>query len=79
MMPSISCKSSENNCSGIISLAINISIQYSVSLASFKAISYLLIKSFLDCADIASLQFAPIEVEERRNCLAKTTDGWSKF
>ena len=71
----ISCCSEDNRCSGTIPLLTNISIQYSVSLASFNAISYLLMKSFLDWAETASEQFAPIEVEERKNCLANMTAG----
>jgi len=48
--------------------SINISNQYSVSLASLSAISNLCKKSLSDCADWASLTLAPIEVPERSNC-----------
>lgn len=52
--------------------AVNISIQYSASEASFRAIEYFDIKSFFDCAFIASLIFAPILVPDRNNCFDKT-------
>ena len=41
--------------------------QYLVSLASFKAISNLWRKSFLDCPDLASIVLAPMEVPDLNN------------
>ena len=76
----ISCSNKVNLLAGTISVSIMISTQYLNSCASFKAISYLLIKSLVDCADLASAyakryplgQLAPIDVPERKNCLDKT-------
>ncbi len=45
--------------------------QYLVSRASLLAIESFDMKSFLDCAAIASSIFAPIEVPQRRICLDK--------
>lgn len=61
-----------------ISELIIILIQYLVSLASFKAMEYLDIKSAFDCANIASATFAPILVPLLRNCLASTFPASSK-
>lgn len=58
-------------CDTISDLTIKL-IQYLVSLASLRAIEYLEIKSFVDCAYTASEQFAPIDVPDRKNCLDKT-------
>jgi hypothetical protein len=65
--------------SGTISEAINNLSQYLVSLASFKAISNLWIKSAVLCAALDSWTLAPIEVPERINCLDKSrlTPGFS--
>ena len=49
-------------CSSIYLVLYNSSIQYPVSLASFKAISSLAIKSFLPCAYWASCILAPMLV-----------------
>ena len=53
------------------SLSIIKLIQYLVSEASLRAIVYFDKKSFLDCANSASAQFAPILVPALRNCFDK--------
>ena len=47
-------------------------IQYSVSLASFRAIESLCTKSAFDWASVASLTLAPIEVPDLSICLERT-------
>lgn len=51
--------------------------QYSVSLASFKAIFILFKKSALDCACAASLIKAPIDVPLLNSCFDKTNSVFS--
>ena len=46
-------------------------IQYLVSEASLRAMVYFVKKSFLDCANSASAQLAPIDVPDLRNCFTK--------
>ena len=66
--------------------SIIISIQYLHSEASFNAIEYFDKKSALDWANSASAyaeryplgQLAPIDVPERKNCLANTLPASSK-
>ena len=58
------------------SLSIIRLIQYLVSLASFKAIEYLDKKSFLDWANSASAQFAPMQSLWLRS---SSYDDWESF
>src|SRR5690242_13312241 len=51
-------------------------IQYSVSLASFKAMLILWMKSLRDSPCMASFTKAPMAVPERNNCLLKTYSLW---
>lgn len=77
MIALISCDSCNNNLnlfSFTNSDLIKIFSQYSVSLASFKAISNLWIKSLFDWADCASWTFAPILVPDLSSCLDKVLD-----
>jgi hypothetical protein len=67
MISSVSCIIPLNFSNGTNSASVIISNQYNVSLASLRAISYLLIKSLVDWADLASLQFAPMEVPALNN------------
>ena len=58
-------------------VSLSRSSQYSVSAHSFKAIVAFTRNSFLLTAYWASLRFAPIEVPERKSCLASTYSRFS--
>ena len=58
-------------------VSLSRSSQYSVSAHSFKAIVALTRNSFLLMEYWASVRFAPMEVPERRSCLASTYSCFS--
>ncbi len=69
---------SDSNCFGVMKLLpFNNSNQYSVSLASFKAMFILFKKSAFDCACSDSLIKAPIDVPLRRICFEITNSFFS--
>ena len=64
----ISFSKDSNLLSGTMAVATSSLSQYLVSLASFKAISSLWMKSAVLCAALDSSTFAPIEVADRISC-----------